>query len=147
VGIENRRGLQREPTAGGEVTRKASPALSRREREIMDILMRLGQATASQVQAELPDPPSYSAVRTMLSRLEEKGHVAHQQDGPRYVYRATIDTVVARESALQRMVRTFFQGSPGKTAAALLDGSSAQLTDQDLDELAALIERIREERE
>lgn len=128
------------------MSRAESPALSRRERQIMDILLRRGSATASDVRSDLPDPPSYSAVRTMLSRLEDKGHVTHRQDGPRYVYRATIDAEEARETALERMVRTFFEGSPGKTVAALLDRSSADLTDADLDELAGLIERMREER-
>jgi len=128
------------------VSRTEAPALSRRERQIMDILLRRGDAAASDVRSELPDPPSYSAVRTMLSRLEEKGHVTHRQDGPRYVYRATIDAEQARESALERTVRTFFAGSPGKTVAALLDRSSADLSDADLDELAELIERMRQER-
>ena len=122
------------------------PALSRRERQIMDILIRRRRASASDVKSELPEPPSYSAVRTMLSRLEQKGHVTHDQDGPRYVYRATIDAAQARESALKRMVRTFFEGSPGKTVAALLDRSSAELSDAELDELADLIERMRQER-
>ncbi|MDX1396527.1 MAG: BlaI/MecI/CopY family transcriptional regulator [Gemmatimonadota bacterium] len=122
------------------------PALSRRERQIMDILLRLGSASASDVRAELPDPPSYSAVRTMLSRLEEKGHVSHEQDGPRYLYRAAIDADRARESALERTVRTFFEGSPGKTVAALLDRSSTELSDAELGELAEMIERIRRER-
>lgn len=82
----------------------------------------------------------------MLRRLEEKGHVTHVQDGPRYLYRATIDAALARESALERTVRTFFEGSPGKTVAALLDRSSAELSDAELDGLATLIERIRKER-
>ena len=112
----------------------------------MDILLRLGSASASDVRTELPDPPSYSAVRTMLSRLEDKGHVSHEQDGPRYLYRAAIDAESARESALERTVRTFFEGSPGKTVAALLDRSSTELSDQELGELADMIERIRRER-
>jgi len=120
--------------------------LSGRERQIVDILLRRPGASASDVRSELPDPPSYSAVRTMLSRLEEKGHVSHTQDGPRYLYRATVDPDRARESALERTVRTFFQGSPGRTVAALLDRSSAELSDEELDELSALIERIRAER-
>ncbi len=123
------------------------PALSRREREIMDILIRRRQASASEVQEELLNPPSYSAVRTMLSRLEEKGHVVHEQEGQRYLYSATLDEGQARESALERMVRTFFEGSPGRTVAALLDRSSADLSDEELDELSDLIERIREGRE
>jgi BlaI family penicillinase repressor len=119
--------------------------LSRRERQIRDVLLRLGTATAAEVRAELPDAPGDSAVRTMLSRLEDKGHIRHERDGVRYVYRA-IDPERARESALERMVRTFFEGSPGKTVAALLDRSSTSLSDDELDELAGLIERIRTER-
>ena len=125
---------------------KELPTLSRRERQIMDILIRRSRATASDVRSELADAPGYSAVRTMLSRLEEKGHVTHEQDGPRYVYRAAIDTERARESAIERMMRTFFEGSPGKAVAALLDRSSTDLSDRELDELAELIERMREER-
>jgi len=82
----------------------------------------------------------------MLSRLEEKGHVTHNQDGPRYLYSATIDASQARASALERMVRTFFDGSPGKTVAALLDRSSGDLSDGELDELTQMIQKIREER-
>ena len=126
--------------------RSELPALSRREREIMDILLRRPRASASEVQSELPDPPSYSAVRTMLSRLKDKGHVRHEQDGPRYVYSAAIDPLKARESALERMVKTFFAGSSHRTVAALLDRSDTDLTDEELDELAELIARKREER-
>lgn len=123
-----------------------SPAFSHRERQIMDVLLRLGRATATDVRRELPDRLSDSAVRTMLGRLEDKGHLGHSQDGPRYVYHPTIDRERARETALERMVRTFFGGSRGRTAAALLDRSTGDLTDEDLDELAGLIERLREER-
>lgn len=121
-------------------------ALSRRERQIMDILLRRGEASASDVQGELPEPPSYSAVRTMLGRLEDKGYIGHRQDGPRYLYRATIDTEKARASALRRMVRTFFEGSANKTVAALLDQADVSLSDGELDELAELIEKKREGR-
>ena len=120
--------------------------LSRRERQIMDILFRLRRAGASEVRDQLPDPPSYSAVRTMLSRLEEKGHVTHERDGQRYVYRPTVDREAARETAVERVVRTFFEGSPGKTVAALLDRSARELSDEELDRLAELIDRMREER-
>jgi BlaI family transcriptional regulator, penicillinase repressor len=123
-----------------------NPPLSNRERQIMDILFRLGAASAADVRSELPDPPSDSAVRTMLSRLEEKGHITHERDGPRFLYRPAMDAARARESALERMVRTFFDGSPGKTVAALLDRSSTELSDTELDELADLVERIRRER-
>lgn len=121
-------------------------SLSRREREIMDILFRLGRASVSDVLGELAEPPSYSAVRTMLGRLEEKGHIAHDQDGARYLYRAVVDPETARGSAIERMVRTFFEGSPGKTVAALLDHSAQDLTQTELSELAGLIERIQRER-
>lgn len=120
--------------------------LSRRERQIMDILLRRGRATASEVRADLPDAPGDSAVRTMLARLEEKGVVGHEQHGPRYVYRPTIDRAAARDSALDRTVRTFFGGSPGRTVAALLDRSAGDLSDDDLDELATLIHRMKKER-
>ena len=120
--------------------------LSRRERQIMDILFRLERASVADVRGELPQAPSYSAVRTMLGRLEEKGHVTHEQDGARYLYRAAIDAASARESALERMVRTFFEGSPGKTVAALLDRSAGDLSEDELSELADLIERMRRER-
>ncbi len=121
-------------------------SLSRREREIMDILFRLGRASVSEVLGELADPPSYSAVRTMLGRLEEKGHIAHDQDGARYLYRAVADRETARGSAIERIVRTFFEGSPGRTVAALLDHSAQDLTQTELTELASLIERMQRER-
>lgn len=123
-----------------------STGLSRRERQIMDILLRLHSATAAEVQAELPDAPGYSAVRTMLGRMEAKGQVTHATDGPRYVYSPAIDRASARQSAIERMVSTFFDGSPGKTVAALLDRSAGNLTDDELDELANLIQRMREGR-
>jgi predicted transcriptional regulator len=113
----------------------------------MDILLRLESATAVEVQAELPEAPGDSAVRTMLGRLEKKGQVTHTYDGPRYVYTAAIDRDSARQSALERTVRTFFDGSPGKTVAALLDRSAASLSDAELDDLADMIRRMREGRE
>lgn len=119
------------------------PGLSRRERQIMDALFRIGPAGVGDVRAELPDAPSYSAVRTMLGRLREKGHVTHQQEGAKYVYRPTVDAEDARQSALDRMVGTFFGGSTGKTVAALLDHSARELTDAELDELAEMIQRMK----
>jgi len=119
--------------------------LSRRERQIMDILYRRGRAAAAQVLADLPDPPSYSAVRALLRVLEEKGHVAHEQDGPRYVYRPTVPRDEARDSAMRRLVRTFFDGSTEKAVAAFLDLSVAELSDEELERLAELIEQAREE--
>ena len=109
---------------------------SRRERQILDILYPRGQATAAEVQTELPEPPSYSAVRAMLRILEEKGHVRHEQDGPRYVYLPTVARDNAQRSALRHMLRTFFDGSAEQAISALLDDSSARLSDAELDRLA-----------
>lgn len=120
-----------------------SPVLTRRERQIMDVVYALGEASAAAVRQRLPDPPSDSAVRTMLRRLEEKGHLRHTQRGLQFVYSAVLPRDQARESATQRLVRTFFDGSPTKLVAAVLDRSAADLSDADLDELAALIERAR----
>jgi predicted transcriptional regulator len=117
--------------------------LTRRERQIMDSLYARGEATASEVQGDMPDAPSYSAVRAMLRKLEEKGHVAHEERGPRYVYRPTLAREAARESALRGLVRTFFEGSAGKAAAALLDSRSMKLSEAELDEIEALIEQAR----
>jgi predicted transcriptional regulator len=117
--------------------------LSRRERQIVDILYAQGRATAAEVQAALPDPPSYSAVRAMLRILEEKGHVAHEQDGPRYVYRPTVARDNAKRSALRHMLRTFFDGSAEQAISALLDDSSTRLSDRELDRLARMIDQAR----
>ncbi len=97
--------------------------LTRRERQIMDIVYRRGRATAAEVLAELPDPPSYSAVRALLRILEEKGYLRHQQEGPRYVFLPTLARDKARRSALKQMVQTFFDGSAEQAVAALLDMS------------------------
>lgn len=117
--------------------------LSRRERQIMDILYEHGRATAAEVREEMPEPPSYSAVRAMLRILEGKGHLRHEQDGPRYVYLPTVPRDEARESALRRVVRTFFDGSAESAMAALLD-----LGVEDLDEkaLRRLADRIADAR-
>jgi len=117
--------------------------LSRRERQIMDIIYARGQATAAEVTATLPDPPSYSAVRALLRILEQKGHLRHQQDGPRYVFLPTVSRERARRSALRNLVRTFFDGSSAQAAAALID--QAQLSDEEFDRLAAAIEKARKE--
>lgn len=111
----------------------------------MDAVYRLGRATAADVRAELPDPPSYSAVRAMLRLLEEKGLLEHEQDGLRYVYRPTIAPDRARRSALMHLVRTFFGGSPAQAAAALLEMSDAELSPADRARLAKLIERAKAE--
>ena len=119
--------------------------LSRRERQIMDFLYRHGRATAAEVQANIPDPPGYSAVRAMLRVLEEKGHARHEQDGPRYVYVPRVARDRAKRSALRHVVRTFFDGSAEQAMAALLDDRSAKLSDDDLDRLARLIDKARHE--
>jgi predicted transcriptional regulator len=117
--------------------------LSRRERQIMDIVYARGQATAAEVTAAMPDPPSYSAVRALLRILEQKGHLRHQQDGPRYVFVPTVSRDRARRSALRNLVRTFFDGSPAQAAAALIDQS--QMSDEDFQRLAAAIDKARKE--
>lgn len=117
--------------------------LSRRERQILDILYRRGRATAAEVQAALPDPPSYSAVRAMLRILEEKKHVRHEHDGPRYVYLPTVARDNAKRSALRHILQTFFDGSTEQAISALLDESSAQLSQAELDRLARLIDDAR----
>jgi predicted transcriptional regulator len=120
-------------------------SLSRRERQIMDAIYQMGEATAQEVLGRLPEPPSYSAVRALLRILEDKGHVRHRRDGQRYVYAPTVPRDRARVSALRQMVRTFFDGSPGAAAAALLDLSRADLTDAELAKLETLVERARKE--
>ena len=121
------------------------PALSRRERQIMEVIYKKGAATAAEVQAELPSAPSYSAVRALLRILEEKGHVKHEADGARYVYRPTVARQKAGSQALDNLVQTFFDGSPGLAAAALLGESANRLTDDELGRLEALIQRARKE--
>ena len=117
--------------------------LSRRERQIMDIVYARGQATAAEVTSALPDPPSYSAVRALLRILEQKGHLRHQQDGPRYVFLPTVSRDRARRSALRNLVRTFFDGSSADAAAALID--QTQLSDDDFARLADVIDKARRE--
>ena len=118
-------------------------SLSRRERQIMDILYRLGRASAADVMAELPGEPSYSTVRTQLRILEGKGHVHHEEDGVRYVYAAAVPRHSARRSALRHLVDTFFDGSSEKVVSALLGGEAARLTSDELDRLAAMIQKAR----
>jgi predicted transcriptional regulator len=127
------------------MARPAQDSLSRRERQIMDVVYRLGRATAAEVQEALPDPPSYSSVRALLRVLEEKGHLRHEQDGPRYVFLPTIPREKARRSALRQLVQTFFDGSTAQAVAALLGEPGAKLTDEDLDRLSRLIDQAREE--
>ena len=117
--------------------------LSRRERQIIDILYSHGRATAAEVQTALPDPPSYSAVRAMLRILEEKGHVRHEQDGPRYVYVPTLARDNVKQSALRHVLTTFFDGSAEQAISALLGDSTARLSKSELDRLASLIDKAR----
>jgi BlaI family transcriptional regulator, penicillinase repressor len=119
--------------------------LTRRERQIMDILFRRGRATASQVMAELPGNPNYSTVRTQLRVLEDKGHVRHEEEGPRYVYVPAVARHAARKSALRHLVKTFFDGSAEKVVAALLGGEGTRLTDDALERVAELVEQARKE--
>ena len=119
--------------------------LSRRERQIMDSVYRRGKATAAEVMADLPEAPSYSAVRTMLRLLEEKGHLQHEQDGPRYVYLPTVARENARVDALKHLVSTFFNGSAEQAMAALLEISDSNLSDDQLSRLQQMIEDARSE--
>jgi predicted transcriptional regulator len=126
--------------------RPAHLDVSRRERQILDVLFARERATAAEVQADLPDAPSYSAVRALLRILETKGHVRHEQDGPRYVYVPVVARDSAKQSALAHLVRTFFDGSTGDAVAALLDGDSTRLSSAELDRLSGLIARAKQKR-
>jgi predicted transcriptional regulator len=119
--------------------------LGRRERQIMDAVYRLGRATVQEVLDSLPDPPSYSSVRAMMGLLESKGHLKHEQDGPRYVYLPAVSRDRAQRSALRHLVQTFFNGSPEQVVAALLDSPDAKLSQSELDRLARLIAGARRE--
>ena len=127
------------------MTRRLHAVLSRRERQIMDILFRRGRATAADVMADLPDEPSYSTVRTQLRVLEQKGHVRHQEDGVRFVYMPVVARHAARKSALRHVIETFFDGSPEKAVAALLGGEAAKLSDEQFDRIAEMIAKARKE--
>jgi predicted transcriptional regulator len=119
--------------------------LSRRERQILEILIRRGRATASEVHQDMEDRPSYSAVRAHLRTLEQKGHARHEAEQLRYVYMPTAQPARARRGAQRHLEETFFGGSAARAAAALLDSRSARLTDEELDGLARLIEKARQE--
>ena len=120
-------------------------SLTRRERQIMDILYRRGRATAAEVMDDLPGEPSYSTVRTQLRVLEGKGHVHHEEEGLRYVYAAAVPRHTARRSALRHLVDTFFDGSAEKAVTALLGADSSRLTDEELNRIAAAIDKARKE--
>src|SRR5690348_16940101 len=115
--------------------------LGRRERQIMDAVYRRGKASVSEVRAELPDPPSYSAVRAMLGFLEDKGYLRHEQEGLKYVYLPVQDARQVRESALQHLVKTFFGGSPEQAVAALLEMEDTRLSANDKQHLAQIIRK------
>jgi BlaI family transcriptional regulator, penicillinase repressor len=120
------------------------PALSRRERQVMDIIFRRGEATVAEVMADLPDPPTYSAVRSILRILMEKGHITHREEGLRYVYLPAVSGNRVREQALQHVIRTFFDGSTEQAIAAVLRMSDGKLSD---DEIARLQQRISKARQ
>jgi BlaI family transcriptional regulator, penicillinase repressor len=117
--------------------------LSRRERQIMDALFKLGTGTAADIRDVLPDPPSYSAVRTHLRILEEKGHVIHQEDGQRYVYEPVMSPDKARQHALRHVLSTFFHDSPAQAVAALLD--EVDLSNEEYERLSRLIDKARDQ--
>lgn len=119
--------------------------LSRRERQIIDILYRRGRATAAEVMEELPADTTYSTVRTQLRVLEEKGHVTHEQEGQRYVYSPAVPRGTVRRSALKHLVETFYEGSVEQAVAALLGGEGSRLTDEQLDRIQDLIRKARKE--
>jgi BlaI family transcriptional regulator, penicillinase repressor len=117
--------------------------LSRRERQIMDILYRKESATAAEVLESMPEPPSYSAVRALLRILEQKGHIKHEEREGKYVFMPTVHREKAKQSAMSHLVQTFFNGSSEEAVAALLDSSSAKLSDSELDRLQKLIDKAR----
>ncbi len=127
------------------MTAKAHIHLSRRERQIMDIIHERGQATAAEVMELLPEAPSYSAVRALLRLMEEKGYLRHETDGVKYVFLPTLARDKARKSALKQMLQTFFDNSTEQAVAALLDLSKSKLSQDELDRLSGLIEEARKE--
>jgi predicted transcriptional regulator len=120
-------------------------SLTRRERQIMDVLYRRGRASAAEVMADLPGEPNYSTVRTQLRVLEDKGHVRHEEEGGRYVYAPAVPRHAARRSALKHLVETFFDGSAEQVVAAVLGGEASRLSDEDLDRIGELIEKARKD--
>jgi predicted transcriptional regulator len=126
-------------------TERDPAALTRRERQIMDILYRRGRATAADVLEELPGSPHYSTVRTQLRVLEEKGHVSHEEQGLRYVYIPAVPRRAARKSALRHLVDTFFDGSAEQVVAAVLGGEGSKLSEEELDRIAELVAKAKKE--
>jgi predicted transcriptional regulator len=129
------------------VAQSSIPHLSRRERQIMDALYQAGRSTAADIRAAIADPPSYSAVRTMLRILEDKGHVRHELDGTRYVYIPTVARDKAKRSALRHVVNTFFDGSASQVMAALFELSPRELDDEELARIRRMIDAARKDKE
>jgi BlaI family penicillinase repressor len=127
------------------MTQPIHSQLGRRERQIMDAIYRLGRASVAEVRASLSDPPTYSAVRAMLGFLEDKGYLRHEREGMKYVYLPTVDAKQARRSALQHMVKTFFNGSAAQAAAALIEMNDTQLSSEEIKRLSELIKKARQE--
>jgi predicted transcriptional regulator len=125
--------------------RQPAAGLTRRERQIMDILYRRERATAGEVMEDLPGNPHYSTVRTQLRILEEKGHVSHEEQGLRYVYAPAVPRRAARKSALRHLVDTFFDGSAEQVVAAVLGGEGSKLSEAELDRIAELVAKARKE--
>ncbi len=118
---------------------------SRREREIMAALYKLGKASAAQIHAEIPDPPSYTAIRTLLTILEKKGHVRHDSDGTRYVYEPRVARREMGQRAFANLLKTFYDNSVSDAVAAMLSGEDSRISREELDRLAKLIAKAREE--
>jgi len=120
--------------------------LSRRERQIMEVLYRTGKATAAEVQAAVPDGPGYSAIRALLRILEEKGHIRHEEKGGKYIYKPAVSRDRAKRSAMQRLVDTFFEGSVEKAVVAFLSPGSRKLSEEELQRLEQLVEQTRKDK-
>ena len=120
--------------------------LTKRERQIMDVVYRLGAASASEIQDGIPDAPGHSSVRTLLTRLEAKGWLKHKQDGRRFVYLPTVARAKARRNALAHLVRVFFDGSVSETLSALIEANEGRIPQEEIDRMSAMIERARRRR-
>ncbi|HEX2210247.1 MAG TPA: BlaI/MecI/CopY family transcriptional regulator [Longimicrobium sp.] len=128
------------------MTRKSLHELARRERQIMEIILKRGRATAAEVHGDLPDPPTYTAVRGMLRLLEEKGYLRHEEDGPRYVYFPTADRRRVGDSALKHLVSTFFDGSATTAVAAMIGIYEKDLGEEEFQKLQSMLDRLRDKR-
>jgi BlaI family penicillinase repressor len=128
------------------MTTASNDPLSRRERQVMNIIYAKGRATATEIHAALPEPPTFSATRAIIRTLEEKGHIRHEEQGLKYIYLPVVPADRARRSALSNVVATFFQGSPSRLLATLLDSSTSKISDEELRELEELIRKARQEK-